>query len=66
MQNLNTLYTLFTRWVQISREEYIRENQTAVFLNIDITGQGYISDDTGDIYFEFETIRDGIRQLQIT
>ena len=64
MQNIKTLYALFTCWTQVSHEEYIRANPAAAFLNVDFEGRGFIGDDTGGVYFEFKTIRDGIRQLK--
>jgi hypothetical protein len=65
MENINTLYALLIHWTQTSRAKYIREDPTAVFLNININGQGFIGDDTGAIHLEFDTIQDGIEQLQI-
>ena len=64
MQNINTLYDLLVRWVQVSHDEYIRENPAAVFLIISVEGQGFIGDDAGGIHFEFDTIRDGIARLK--
>jgi len=64
MEKINILYDLFTRWVKTTNSEYIRKNPAAPFLNIDAKGQGFVGDDAGGIYFEFDTIADGIRQLQ--
>ena len=66
MQDINTLYTLFALWTQTTHAEYIRDNPIAAFLNITITGNGFIGDDAGGVHFEFNTITDGIKQLQNT
>ena len=64
MKGIDALYVLFALWAKTSPEEYVREDPIVAFLNIDIAGRGFIGDDAGGTYFEFESIHDGIKQLQ--
>lgn len=62
---MNVLWKLFCDWVKRTDEEYIQVNQDAAFINIDVAGKGWIGDDAGGVYFEFDDLNDGISQLEI-
>lgn len=62
---MNTLWQFFRDWVKRTDEEYIQANQDAAFINVDVNGKGWIGDDAGGVYFEFDDLVDGIKLLEI-